>query len=192
MNPCIPHLKWCRVPQLSSESEISITFRFQLCSTRYAAFRIKNCSKSTSAIHAYRKKEMVPHAPYINYRLKSEVSIMLCCQLCSTRYTAVRIKNCLKSTSAITIATMTNTDDFHYRGKPSHAIAKSILFAVSKDEWDTKEDTGKSMRMHCTYCGMPKGTCWAEVMSKSEKIKPVALAVIKLRLSEGISQSVSH
>ena len=39
---------------------------------------------------------------------------------------------------------------------------------------------------------MPKGTCRAEAMSNSEKIKPVALAVIKLRLSEGISQSVSQ
>ena len=31
-------------------------------------------------------------------------------------------------------------------GKPSRAIAKLTLFAVSKDEWDTKEDTGKSMK----------------------------------------------
>ena len=93
-------------------------------------------------------KEMVPHAPgYINnYRLKSEVSIMLCCRLCSTHYTAVRIKNCLKSTSAIKIATMTNMDDFYYEGKPLYAIAKPTLFVVSKDEWDTKEDTGKSMK----------------------------------------------
>ena len=87
---------------------------------------------------------------YINYRLKSEVSITLRCLLCSTRYTAVRIKNCSKSTSAIKIATMKNTDDFCYEGKPSHAAIKSTLFAVSKDEWDTKEDTkedtGKSMK----------------------------------------------
>ena len=83
---------------------------------------------------------------YINYRLKSEVSITLCCQLCSTRYIAVRIENCLKSTSAIKTATMKNTDDFCYEGKPSHAIAKLTLFSVSKDEWDTKEDTGKSMK----------------------------------------------
>ena len=41
---------------------------------------------------------------------------------------------------------MKNIDDFRYEGKPSHAIAKSTLFAVSKDEWDTKEDTGKSMK----------------------------------------------
>ena len=39
------------------------------------------------------------------------------------------------------IATMKNTDYFHYEGKPSRATAKSTLFAVSKDEWDTKEDT---------------------------------------------------
>ena len=48
------------------------------------------------------------------------------------------------------IATKTNTDDFHscfrYKGKPSCANAKSTLFAVSKDEWDTKEDTGRSMK----------------------------------------------
>ena len=82
---------------------------------------------------------------YINYRLKSEVSITLRC-LCSTRYTAVRMKNCLKSTSPIKIATMKNMDDFQYEGKPSCATSKSTLFAVSKDEWDTKEDTGKSMK----------------------------------------------
>ena len=37
-------------------------------------------------------------------------------------------------------------DDFHYKGKPSCATTKLTLFAVSKDEWDTKEDTGKSMK----------------------------------------------
>ena len=44
--------------------------------------------------------------------------------------------------------------------------------------------------MHCMYCGMLKGTIRAEAMLNSEKIKPIDLAVIKLRLSEGISQSV--
>ena len=46
--------------------------------------------------------------------------------------------------------------------------------------------------MHCTYCGMPKGTSRAEAMSDSEKIKPVALAIIELLLSEGIRQSVEN
>ena len=43
-----------------------------------------------------------------------------------------------------------------------------------------------------TYCSVPKGTFWAKAMSNSEKIKPVALAIIELRLSECISQSVSR
>ena len=46
--------------------------------------------------------------------------------------------------------------------------------------------------MHYTYCGMPKGTCQAEATSNSEKIKPVALAVSKLRLSKGISQLLTY
>ena len=44
------------------------------------------------------------------------------------------------------IAIMKNTDDLHYKGKPPCATAKSTPFAVSEDEWDTKEDTGKSMK----------------------------------------------
>ena len=81
---------------------------------------------------------------------------------------------------------MKNTDDFHYERKPSRATA---TLTVSKDEWDTKEDTGKSMKNAILYCIMPKGTSWAEAMSNNE---PVALAVIELRLSEGISQSVEN
>ena len=91
-------------------------------------------------------KEMVPRPNFINYHLKSEVSITLRYQLCSTHYTAIRIKNCLKSAFAIKIATMKNTDNFHFERKPSCACAKLTPFPVSKDEWDTKEDTGKSMK----------------------------------------------
>ena len=93
-------------------------------------------------MHILKERNGATRPSYINYCLKSEVSITLC----STRYTAVRIKNCSKSTSAIKIATMKNMDDFCYEGKPSRATTKSTLFAVSKDEWDTKEDTGKSMK----------------------------------------------
>ena len=41
---------------------------------------------------------------------------------------------------------MKSMDDFHCERKPSHATAKSIPFTVSKDEWDTKEDTGKYIK----------------------------------------------
>ena len=36
---------------------------------------------------------------------------------------------------------------------------------------------------------MPKGTPWAEATSNSEKIKDIALDVIELYLTEGISHS---
>jgi len=38
------------------------------------------------------------------------------------------------------------------------------------------------------YSGMAKGTSWAEA---SEKIKPVALAIVELHESEGIGQAGS-
>ena len=64
---------------------------------------------------------------------------------------------------------MKNTGSFHYEGKPSCATAKSTLFAVSKDEWDTKEDTGKSMK-NALYilCSMPKGTSRTKATSKNQ------------------------
>ena len=83
---------------------------------------------------------------YISYHLNGEVYIMLHCWPCSTCCTAVQIKNCSKSTSAINVATMKSMDNFHFEGKSSCTTAKSTLFTVSKDEWDTKEDTGKSMK----------------------------------------------
>jgi len=45
-------------------------------------------------------------------------------------------------------------DDFHYEWKPSHAYNKIDIF-VSKDEWDTREGTGKSMKnaLHVQQCG---------------------------------------
>ena len=43
------------------------------------------------------------------------------------------------------------------------------------------------------YYGMPKGTCPAEAtLNSDKKIKPVALVIIKLHLSEGISQSITQ
>ena len=67
---------------------------------------------------------------------------------------ALQIKNCLKNTPAIKIATMKNMDNFNYEWKPSHTTAKSTPFAVSKDEWNAKEDTIKNVLY--MYCGMPK------------------------------------
>jgi len=41
------------------------------------------------------------------------------------------------------------------------------------------------------YSGIAKGTSQAKATSNSEKIKPVALAIVELRKSEGIRQLVS-
>ena len=57
-----------------------------------------------------------------------------------------------KSTSAIKVATMKNTNNFRYEEKPSCATVKLTIFTVSKDEWDTKEDTGKSMKNALYVC----------------------------------------
>jgi len=57
---------------------------------------------------------------------------------------------------------------------------KSTLFMVSKDEWDTKEVTGKSIKnvLHVQWYGKR-----AKATLNSEKIKPVALAIVELRES---------
>jgi len=107
---------------------------------------------------------------------------MLCCQLCSTRYKAVRINNCLKRTSAIKVATIKITDDFHYEWSHQMPTTKSTLFVVSKDEWDPKEGPGSPWRMDCMYSGVAiKGTSQDEATSNSEKIKPVVLVIVELR-----------
>ena len=84
---------------------------------------------------------------------------------------------------------MKNTDDFRYEGKPSHTTAKLTLFAVRQDEWNTEEDTGKSTKNALYILWYAKRH---EATLNSEKIKPVALVVIELCLSEGIYQSVEN
>ena len=81
--------------------------------------------------HTERKKWCCAPS-YINYCLKSEISITLRCRLCSTRYTAVQIKDCLKSTSAIKIAITKNIDDFRYKGKSSCAATKLTILLLAK------------------------------------------------------------
>jgi len=58
---------------------------------------------------------------------------------------------------------------------------------VRKDEWDKKKGTGKSMKSTFYEQQYLKGTSRDEATSNSKKIKFIALAIIELRLSEGIS-----
>jgi len=80
------------------------------------------------------------------------------------------------------------TGNFRYKWKPSCADHKIDAIVMSQDEWDTKKGP---WRMHCMYSGMAKGTSRTEAMLSSKKIKPVALAIVELCKSEGISQSCS-
>ena len=72
-----------------------------------------------------------------------------------------------------------NMDTFRYKGKPSCATAKST-------EWDTKEDTGKSMK-NTLYV-----LWYAKRHLSGQSDKPVALADIELHLSKGISQLLNQ
>ena len=135
MNPRIPHQKWCCcTPQLYQLSSEKRSIHHTLLSAMF------NPLHSIPDLELFEKhlhnpcilKEMVPHVQLYQLSSESEVSVMLCCWICSTRYTAVRIENCLKSTSAIKTATMKNMVDFHYKGKPSCAITKSTLLLSAK------------------------------------------------------------
>ena len=100
---------------------------------------------------------------------ESKVSTTLLCQLHSTCYTAVRIKNCLKSISVIKVANMKNTDNFHYAKKANtcNGSPNQHFLLPTKMIGDTKEGTGKSMK-NTLY--VPKGTSRIEVTSNSENI----------------------
>jgi len=82
---------------------------------------------------------------------------------------------------------------FPLRTGSHHMQPPNQRFSLSAQTNGTQRRTLVSpRRMHCTYCGMPKGTSRTEAMLNSEKTKPITLAVIKLCLSEGIRQAVSQ
>ena len=135
MNPRISHLKWCHLPQLyqllSEKGSIHCASLSAMFNPLHSISNQELCEKHICNPCILKEINSATRPSYINYHPKSEVSITLRCQLCSTFYTAVQIKNCSKSTSAMKIATMKNMDDFCYEEKPSCATAKSTLFAVS-------------------------------------------------------------
>ncbi|XP_065909914.1 uncharacterized protein [Dysidea avara] len=59
--------------------------------------------------------------------------------------TSVNITSCNNNSGipgiAVNMSDNTNSTSKDQNGEPSHATTKSTLFTVSKDEWDTKEDT---------------------------------------------------
>jgi len=65
--------------------------------------------------------------------------------------------------------------------KPSHITTKLMLFSVSKDEWNTKEDTGKSLKNALHVLQDTKRHLLGCNDVEQWKIKPVAFAIIELR-----------
>jgi len=59
------------------------------------------------------------------------------------RFAPLHSKNFLKSTSVIKVATKKNTDTPR---KPQYVTPKLTPFTVIKDEWNTKEVSGKSIK----------------------------------------------
>jgi len=59
----------------------------------------------------------------------------------------IAINNCLKRIFVIKVATMKIMDNFRNKWKPSRAYQKINTFCgEQRDEWDTKEGCGKSMK----------------------------------------------
>ena len=74
--------------------------------------------------------------------------------------------------------------------KLSCATTKLTHTAVNEDEWDTKKDTGKSMK-NTLY--VRQYASLKLKLLKKWRFKPVTLTVIKLHLSgQSISQSVNY
>jgi len=68
--------------------------------------------------------------------------------------------------------------DFYYKWKPYHQIK---LFTVSKDEWDTKEGPGKSMKNALYVHRYGKRHFCTEAMLNNEKNQAyIALTIAKL------------
>ena len=83
------------------------------------------------------------------------------------RYTAVQIKNCLKSSPVIKVATMKNMDDLHCTKKAIMYYHQNDTFHchyISKDKWNAKEETSKSMENALFVLQYAKGTSWAEAL----------------------------
>jgi len=173
MNPCILHHKVVMVLHASiiSESEVSITvlvsamFTLLHSNTNQKLFKKYLCNQSSH----YENIDSVVHPSYrpkLKYPFPYSVSYV---QL--VHYTAVWIKNCLKSTSICNRGSHYEKYGWFLLCKESHHVQPpNQCFSLSTKLNGTQKRTLVSpWRKHCTYCCMPKGTYQAEAMSKIEK-----------------------
>jgi len=73
-------------------------------------------------------------------------------------------------------------------------LSQNRHFVASKDEWDTKEDTGKSMKNALYEQQCPKRHLSSGSNIKQQKIKSISLGYASLKASgsQAIGQSVSQ
>jgi len=60
-------------------------------------------------------------------------------------------------------------DNFCCERKPSHAYHKIDTSLSAKMNGTQRRTLVSPLRMPCVYCGMPKGTPWAEAASNGKK-----------------------
>jgi len=124
------------------------------------------------------------HAPHLRiYRLKRRHFVTSYVQPVMQQYESTTVKKnfCYQSS--------------HYenyrRFNGSHHVptTKLTLFVVNKDEWYTKEGCSKFMKnaLFVQRYGKRHLLGWSNI-EQQKKIKPVALAIVELRESEGIRQ----
>ena len=75
-------------------------------------------------------------------------------------------------------------------------IPQIIIYVVREKgmeyKWEQRQVSVEPWRKHWSCCGWRIGTSQDEATLNSEKIKPAAIAIIELYLSEGISKGVSQ
>jgi len=109
MRPTTPINYYLKSELSMHYASLSARFNPLHSSMNQGLFEKHLCYQSSHCKICEAPRTLVNGAAPINYHLKSEIFNMLCCQLCSTHYTAVQIKNYPKSTSVIKVITTKNT-----------------------------------------------------------------------------------
>ena len=83
-------------------------------------------------------------------------------------------------------------DDFRYAKKPSGATTKLTHFAVSKDEWNTKKNSIKSIKnaLYVRLYAKTKGTYIGEGTANSKKSRTDLLSQSVILFSQSVTESV--